>query len=73
MSLWFKNGKLIFGDDGLVFCDECPCEQSYLYKPCEFDISGGIESYVYEPCAFDISGGIESYLYNLCEFDLTEE
>jgi hypothetical protein len=67
MILWFnENDELIF-DGGLVFCGECPCEESYLYEPCEFDIA---ISYIYEPCEFDLRDQGESYIYELCEYDI---
>jgi len=42
-SLWFTDNKLIFGDTGLTFCNNCPCggPVSYRYVRC-----GGYLEYI---------------------------
>ena len=72
IKLWFnENNQLIFGDDGkLVFCDECPCEESFLYENCAWSAED-FGTYLYESCAWNVSA--ISALYESCAWNETPE
>jgi hypothetical protein len=55
VSLWFKDGKLLFDGDGkLIFCEECPCGGPCSEYPDVFVLSGYIrknEVYLNNDCS----------------------